>query len=77
MCRSYAEHWHFKRLINNLRSAIQTGMPLENKRFKEEVEQSIGMKVKYAKRGGSKKIFKTVFDPFMLIDQTGVGTINP
>jgi putative transposase len=42
-------------LINDLRSAVQTGTPLGNNRFKEEVEQLLGVKVGYAKRGRPKK----------------------
>jgi len=41
-------------LINDLRSAVQTGTPLGNDRFKEEVEQLLGVKVGYAKRGRPK-----------------------
>ncbi len=41
-------------LINDLRSAVQTGTPLGNDRFKQEVEQLLGVKVGYAKRGRPK-----------------------
>jgi len=43
-------------LINDLRSAVQTGTPLGNDRFKGEVEELLGMKVGYARRGRPKNI---------------------
>lgn len=42
-------------LINDLRSAVQTGTPLGNNKFKEEIEQLLGVKIGYAKRGRPKK----------------------
>jgi len=41
-------------LINDLRSAVQTGTPLGNDRFKAEVENLLGVKVGYARRGRPK-----------------------
>lgn len=41
-------------LICDIRSAVQTGTPLGNDRFKEKVEQLLGVKVGYAKRGRPK-----------------------
>ena len=41
-------------IINDLRSAVQTGTPLGNDRFKKEVEKLLGVKVGYAKRGRPK-----------------------
>jgi len=41
-------------LIEDLRSAVQTGTPLGNDRFKEEVEELLGVKVGYARRGRPK-----------------------
>jgi len=43
-------------LINDLRSAVQTGTPLGNASFKAEVEDLLGMKVGYAIRGRPKNI---------------------
>jgi len=42
-------------IINDLRSAVQTGTPLGNDRFKKEVEQVLGVKIGYAKRGKAKE----------------------
>jgi len=42
-------------VIDDLRSAVQTGTPLGNTKFKEEVEQLLGVKTGYAKRGRPKK----------------------
>jgi putative transposase len=42
-------------LINDLRSTVQTGTPLGNNKFKEEVEELLGVKTGYAKRGRPKK----------------------
>jgi putative transposase len=42
-------------LINDLRSAVQTGTPLGNDKFKVEVEKILGVKVGYAKRGRPKR----------------------
>ncbi len=42
-------------LIDELRSAVQTGTPLGNNKFKEDVEQLLGIKTGYAKRGRPKK----------------------
>ena len=42
-------------LIDDLRSAVQTGTPLGNDKFKEEVELLLGVKTGYARRGRPKK----------------------
>ncbi len=43
-------------LVNDIRNAVQTGTPLGNERFKEQVEALLGKKVGYAARGRPKKI---------------------
>ena len=42
-------------LIDDLRSAVQTGTPLGNNKFKGDVEKLLGVKIGYAKRGRPKK----------------------
>lgn len=42
-------------LIDDIRTAVQTGTPLGNNKFKEEVKQLLGVKTGYSRRGRSKK----------------------
>jgi putative transposase len=43
-------------LIDDLRAAVQTGTPLGNNKFKEEVEQLLGVKTGYLRRGRPKEV---------------------
>ncbi len=40
-----------KGLLNKIRASVQTGTPLGNERFKDEIEQLLGVKVGQARRG--------------------------
>lgn len=42
-------------LINEIRASVQTGTPLGNERFKEEIEKLLGVKVGQARRGRPSK----------------------
>ena len=42
-------------VTEEIRAAWQTGTPLVNDRFKEQIEKALNMKVGYAKRGRPKK----------------------
>ncbi len=42
-------------ILNDIRACLQTGTPLGNPRFREQIERALGVTVGYAKRGRPKK----------------------
>jgi len=42
--------------VREIRACLQTGTPLGNDRFRDEIERALGVKVGYASRGRPKKV---------------------
>jgi len=42
-------------MLGDVRACLQTGTPLGNDRFREQIEQTLGVKVGYSARGRPKK----------------------
>ena len=49
-------------LIKEISSSLQTGTPLGRQKFKDEIEELLGMKVGYTRQGRPKKIKPLGFD---------------
>lgn len=50
--------------VHDIRATVQTGTPLGNDRFREEVEHALGCKVGQARRGRPRKTGEKGTDPF-------------
>ncbi len=53
--REFCSHSEASQELDALRAALQTGTPLGNDKFKNEVEATLGMKVGYSTRGRPRK----------------------
>lgn len=49
--------------MHTIRAAVQTGTPLGNERFKQEIEQTLRRRVGQARRGRPKKIAEKGYVP--------------